>query len=269
MQIIDHLKTMCPHCVEQGCSSCRGGDEFVARDCDTCRWRNSGLDVCGHCVEDVEWHTSQAVYKGPVMNHWVERKEQAPHDAEPERVPTLCDVEEPVNELGYTADELDGKGDGSGAMKADGGKAPMSFIPVALVESFHELYEVTDWAAYDCLVKLSTFATEGAERVVLMDALASCTESLGGPVEAFSGCAKAMEFGAIKYDRGNWRNGFEDSRLIDASMRHILSYLTGEQFDPESGNDHRFHAMFGMSVVLDQIRRRERYDVQVGANDLI
>lgn len=54
--------------------------------------------------------------------------------------------------------------------------------------------------------------------------------------------AKVMAFGANKYAEHNWRKGFKWSRLLDASLRHILAFNAGEDKDPESGLSHLSHA---------------------------
>lgn len=87
------------------------------------------------------------------------------------------------------------------------------------------------------------------------------------PVGLVEGCARAMMFGVGKYGRDNWRGGFEDSRLLAASLRHIFAYCDGERLDAESGLCHLDHAAFSLAVVLDQIRQREAGH-DVGVDDL-
>ena len=80
-------------------------------------------------------------------------------------------------------------------------------------------------------------------------------------------CAKAMMFGKNKYSRDNWRGGFEDSRLVDASLRHIVAYMNGERCDNESGYSHIGHAIFGLMVLAEQNRLRAN-GVSVGVDDI-
>ena len=54
--------------------------------------------------------------------------------------------------------------------------------------------------------------------------------------------AEVMAFGAKKYDAHNWRKGMKWSRLVGASLRHILAWASGEDKDPESGISHLCHA---------------------------
>lgn len=52
-----------------------------------------------------------------------------------------------------------------------------------------------------------------------------------------------LEFGARKYSPDNWKivpNA--DARYADAMARHIMAYMGGEKYDPESGYHHLAHA---------------------------
>ena len=55
--------------------------------------------------------------------------------------------------------------------------------------------------------------------------------------------AMVLTFGAQKYDAQNWRKGIARGRLIAAALRHLFTYLKGEDRDPESGLSHVAHAM--------------------------
>ena len=54
--------------------------------------------------------------------------------------------------------------------------------------------------------------------------------------------AKVMTFGANKYGKHNWRDGLSWSRVLAASLRHIMAFLNGEDKDPETGLSHIAHA---------------------------
>jgi hypothetical protein len=60
-----------------------------------------------------------------------------------------------------------------------------------------------------------------------------------------------MAFGATKYSKNNWRNGIAYSRLIDAALRHILAYSSGEDFDLETGLSHAAHARCCLGMLLE------------------
>lgn len=61
---------------------------------------------------------------------------------------------------------------------------------------------------------------------------------------------KVLEMGAIKYGRGNWREGFVWSRVYDAALRHLLAYNNGERIDPESGLSHLNHSMANLMFLI-------------------
>lgn len=62
------------------------------------------------------------------------------------------------------------------------------------------------------------------------------------PVKYIEGTARVFEFGAKKYDKWNWTKGIEYSRLIDATLRHVLALSQGEDKDSESNEYHEYHA---------------------------
>lgn len=51
-----------------------------------------------------------------------------------------------------------------------------------------------------------------------------------------------MRHGADKYGAHNWRAGIKLSRLIGATLRHLLAFMRGEDFDSETGMSHLLHA---------------------------
>lgn len=73
---------------------------------------------------------------------------------------------------------------------------------------------------------------------------------------------RAMEYGANKYTRGNWRQGFLTSRLTSAMLRHavLYNYLSGESYDTETKTEHTGNIAFSLGVLLQQ---RSEYTVPV------
>jgi hypothetical protein len=49
-------------------------------------------------------------------------------------------------------------------------------------------------------------------------------------------------YGTHKYDRYNFLKGYAWSLSVDALFRHLVSFLMGEDLDPESGLPHTAHA---------------------------
>ncbi|MBV5334738.1 MAG: hypothetical protein JZU49_02910 [Sulfuricurvum sp.] len=63
--------------------------------------------------------------------------------------------------------------------------------------------------------------------------------------------AQVMTFGAEKYGVDNWRKCDDLSRYIDATMRHVEAYRSGEINDPESGFPHLAHARCCMAFLME------------------
>ena len=70
------------------------------------------------------------------------------------------------------------------------------------------------------------------------------------PYAALKEEAAVMMFGAAKYGRDNWRKGMDYTRLIDASLRHILAYANGQNIDTESGKSHLAHARCCLAMLI-------------------
>lgn len=78
--------------------------------------------------------------------------------------------------------------------------------------------------------------------------------------EALLGMAKVMTFGEKKYGSHNWRNGINLSRLISASLRHILKYNSGKDTDEETGINHLSHAMCCLMMAVEQQIYKPEFD---------
>jgi hypothetical protein len=72
--------------------------------------------------------------------------------------------------------------------------------------------------------------------------------------------AMVLTFGAEKYEAQNWRKGIARGRLIAAALRHLFTYLKGEDRDPESGLSHVAHAMCCCMFLLGLEHRPELDD---------
>lgn len=164
----------------------------------------------------------------------------------------------------------------TGAIKQDIGKPQLSLLPASF---FHNL-PVPDalpmedrTVAYSLRTSLEYLANYSAEPsdtssfVWLINALTAVMDTYDTSYAAATDLARVMEFGAEKYSRNNWRLGFNDSRLLDAAMRHLTQWFD-DPIDDESGYDHRAHAMFEISALLDQVNAR-RAGKSRGTNDLI
>ena len=58
---------------------------------------------------------------------------------------------------------------------------------------------------------------------------------------AMTKIAEVLTFGAKKYESHNWQKGFKWSRVLGAALRHLFSYISGEDKAPESGLSHLAH----------------------------
>lgn len=80
---------------------------------------------------------------------------------------------------------------------------------------------------------------------------APLTYVLGLP-KALTALARVFEQGAIKYAPDNWRKGGKpDQEYLDSATRHILKYVAGEKFDPETGAQHIAHAIWNLAVLIE------------------
>lgn len=68
------------------------------------------------------------------------------------------------------------------------------------------------------------------------------------PINFVVGVAKVATFGAKKYDSNNWQKG-EKQRYLDALLRHINAYLSGELTDSETGLSHLYHAGCNLAFI--------------------
>jgi len=79
--------------------------------------------------------------------------------------------------------------------------------------------------------------------------------------ELVAAVAKVREFGAKKYERGNWHKGFKVTRSCAAALRHIFLFLKGETNDFESGLPHLAHAVCCLEHAMhDMLYRPENDD---------
>lgn len=84
------------------------------------------------------------------------------------------------------------------------------------------------------------------------------------PFEALEEVNKVLEFGAAKYSAYNWaEGGFKYSRVLSATLRHLFSFMRGQDNDPESGLSHMAHAGCNVLFMLHYIKNKSKY----GTND--
>jgi hypothetical protein len=54
---------------------------------------------------------------------------------------------------------------------------------------------------------------------------------------------EVMEFGAKKYARDNWKDGFDRFEILESLQRHLAKLFDGEEIDQESGLHHIGHIL--------------------------
>ena len=77
---------------------------------------------------------------------------------------------------------------------------------------------------------------------------------------ALEGMAGVLEFGAKKYNRGNWHKGLPHADICDSMLRHISAYLSGEDIDPESGKPHVDHIFCNAMFLAEGYRTHPELD---------
>lgn len=80
------------------------------------------------------------------------------------------------------------------------------------------------------------------------------------PKPALDALARCMAKGALKYSDHNWRKGYEFSKSLDSALRHLLSYIDGEDDDPEIGESHLAAVMFHCSVLITLMETHPEFD---------
>jgi Domain of unknown function (DUF5664) len=82
--------------------------------------------------------------------------------------------------------------------------------------------------------------------------------------------AKVMTYGAKKYSAHNWRGGIAWSRVLGAALRHLLSFLNGEDKDPETGLSHLSHCACCLMFLIEyEVTHKELDDRYKDANPKI
>lgn len=87
---------------------------------------------------------------------------------------------------------------------------------------------------------------------------------------ALTEIANVMTFGKKKYAAHNWRGGFVWSRPLAAAMRHLVSFIGGEDKDPETGFSHLAHCACCIMFLLEFEKTKpeldDRYKGEANAN---
>lgn len=80
------------------------------------------------------------------------------------------------------------------------------------------------------------------------------------PSDALFEIGKVLAAGAKKYERANWANGIEISRLISAAMRHLLEFNNGEDIDEECNTLHLANSAVNLIFAIWMYKNRPDMD---------
>lgn len=72
--------------------------------------------------------------------------------------------------------------------------------------------------------------------------------------------AWVLTFGAKKYHAENWRKGISIKRLIGSSLRHLIEFAFGQEFDKETGLSHASHLMCNAMFIVWMMKYNRQWD---------
>ncbi len=109
-----------------------------------------------------------------------------------------------------------------------------------------ELFEDFDYTVTDNMVKHKKYgkqreAQKDSDQAMRFNEGKSQLSYMLDADVAMKGMCGVFEFGAKKYDRGNWKKGLDEKEIMDSMLRHMTAYNNGEVLDPESGLPHVDH----------------------------
>lgn len=78
-------------------------------------------------------------------------------------------------------------------------------------------------------------------------------------LQALAEFNRVHEAGDTKYAEGNWREGLQVLRLLNAALRHIGAILDGELVDPETKTLHSANAGVNMEMITHYFLHPKKY----------
>jgi hypothetical protein len=71
---------------------------------------------------------------------------------------------------------------------------------------------------------------------------------------------KVLEFGANKYSDNNWKKGLKTTEIAESLMRHLFTYLQGEDIDTESNLSHTGHILCNAMFLAYMMKNKPEFD---------
>lgn len=78
--------------------------------------------------------------------------------------------------------------------------------------------------------------------------------------EALEPMVRVLEFGKMKYSAWNWTKGLPVTEICDSLMRHLSSFLQGEDNDQDSKLPHIGHIMCNAMFLSYMMKNRPDLD---------
>jgi hypothetical protein len=80
--------------------------------------------------------------------------------------------------------------------------------------------------------------------------------------ESLEGMVEVLMFGKEKYEAFNWMKGLNTTEICESLMRHLFSYLKGEDKDSETKLRHIDHIMCNAMFLSHMDRNRPDCDTR-------
>lgn len=72
--------------------------------------------------------------------------------------------------------------------------------------------------------------------------------------------ARVYQKGSEKYSRFNWARGYDWSLSMSSLLRHVTSFVSGEDIDPDDGEPHLAHAVFHCLTLMYFMEHHKNLD---------
>lgn len=80
--------------------------------------------------------------------------------------------------------------------------------------------------------------------------------------ESLKPMVKVLEFGAKKYGDHNWKKGLKTTEITESLLRHLTSYLNGEDNDKETGLPNAGHILCNAMFLSYMMQNKPEFDTR-------